>query len=447
MEKKIKNLFLFGVFMCLSILLFNDFQFLEAAAIPIVTHYELVFESHNQSIWGPGEAWSIPDTSVSIIERFDWDEDFELDGSFLAQAAVPSDPNVPQIPDALGVTLSGRTYGEFALEAVFRDFGAASADIVYPVAISTTQSSAIVPGQTVTVETNWAAQEGVQFVVNPLSGQIDIDTTYEFYLELMGEACYIFDCDDTSFGTPLHLPLTTDTIFSFDVTDPVSLDLIPGIEGSVRIPNVQHQISTLADGATLIAEGADEDFVQVSADLDTWLPYVFGICEEIDIGIEFDFCVDLLDIDTNFMMSQYQKLTLTPQLFAEIMLPQAVPYRVMNGNTVVESGVGAEITYNVDYQLELDIPVNWTYGDEIIAVFDLDTTIENQTETTFSQDLTFDVIKMTKPFELGPAYDYTLDIYTYIDDGLFDQNVAPWKMPFALRLGRKMYLPLISRPQ
>ncbi|MEM7330446.1 MAG: hypothetical protein AAF490_00040 [Chloroflexota bacterium] len=437
---RVKLCVLFFVFLFLSH--FHIDKSLANGSTPIINEYDLLYESRNRSIWGPGEAWSIPDTTIPIIDRFDWNESFDWDAQLSAEDYYIED--YPETPEGtIGVELSGETYGEFGLDVVFRDFGAASADIVYPVSIITNQSGPLQAGETITLETNWVSTDGTVFEVSPLQGIIDLDATYELYAELYAEACF-FACADTHFGTPYHLEKTTDTILSVSIQDPISLDNIPGFDGHIRIPVIDHTVSKEADGRTLVAEGTDDNFVSVTADIDFWLTSWFGyVFEYCDDPLDIEICFELLGIDTNFMMSQYQRLTLSPELMISVQLPESVAYEIYNGTTLIDSGTSQSLTYNADYILAITVPTDWSSNELLEPIFELETAIENQTETKFAQDISLNAISVTEPFEIGPAFEYSIDIFSYTDDSLFDQNLAPWALPFNLQ--RRIYLPILQK--
>lgn len=438
------------------------------------TTYTPRFRTSGQSMWGPGPAIQPDDVTYPIIEGFSWNKSYRY--------AYPAADSSRQSVTACTLTRSrqdranqpfsleggGSTSGQFSLEARFYDFTSGGVTIDYPVAVTMTQSAAFKPGETVTLTTSWAPQAQAALTTQPPSGKVNLTASYGVSSTLDVKACVqacplgictpkVCKSGDLTPYLPSITP-TTQTIMTIDPSNPVLIDDIAGFSGTVSIPKVETVSRLAPDGRSLMAQGQHTNFVDLTADIDDWIPAPpFGFEVEIP-PIPIPLVKPLasvegnaLDVTANMKISQAQTFTFKPALSITLRFSHPAEFRVLDGTGSRQTSRGSSVTYNADQQLQINVPPDLTGEFQVNPTFALPNTFNNDTVTTFVQDLSFLVLGFEAEetvfktrVSCGPMYENSLPAYTLPRSN----QLQPWRLQAMADVNASslpVYIPVVVR--
>ena len=444
------------------------------------THvYTMTFQTSGQSIFGP-----IPSLKPS-------DKTFPLVSTSWTNKSDSTSNKTTVAGSQFGGGISGNTEGQFKLQAEFRDFDTGSVSANYPVEVTlfTPVQDSYRVGDLITIDSKWVRKPGASLTTTPPGGFIDVNGTLGLAASASAEVC-LFACAG---GLPLLPPFDGNNppFTSSLIVNPVTQQLGPisskdrfeipvltsnktGVGGHFGLPNVQTTDSIADDGISLEASGTDENSVALSGDIDTWAgnfgaPFPLGFDTGPIAGARFRY--NILDLSTNFRMTQREEFKFTPTVMVRLDFPQAVRFTVRNqSGGFVSSGVSAQVTFEAGHRVEIVAPSNEI---QVTPNFFLRNTFSHDASTTFTQDLVVKaaefflqvpkktvipgVPKVTKrvcapdflggdcetitvtpeipPVEspdfnlnIGPLFTQTLAERSFTDELLFDGNIAPWEL-------------------
>ena len=435
--------------------------------------YNVLFDTSGQNMWGPGSSNMPDDETLSIISTA-WNES-------------DSTSDIRNVLGAqFGGSINASTSGKFDVLASFHDFDSGSIDVHFPIEVTLTKPVTFTPGQTITLGSNWRLLAGAAISTTAAQGHLDLIGAFEFNAAANASVC-VFSCANFPFFPPIDTPVISGSMLAIDSTtpqtiDPVTADLT-GISGTFGLPNVQTMSTIGSDGRTLIASGAHNNFVDITADLDKWATFVGapplgqGI-PNFGVGVEASY--DIWDITTNLKISQQQQFVFTPTVRVSLQFSQAVTFTVRNeAGVIIASGTSTQVTFEAGHHIDLILPPT-LIGLTIIPTFSIQNTFSNETTTTFTQSLTNEVLKLTfktpsveitpeicPPIgpcipavnspqvnvSLGPLFTDTRPLFSIDDPNLFDGDQPPWPLAgfrnvrgAAILIGKQqLYLPIINR--
>lgn len=382
---------------CFSIL-FTLFVFslTSYAQTKTVTH-DVVFETDSQSMWGPGNNFSINRT-IPLFDRFE--SDFSFD----------TRPN--SIFSVAGFKFGAGIWGRFAfgvgpLALKVSGFEGGDIAVKYPIETSLVlpEDSTFNAGETVTIKTDYTVQDDFELnTIYPATGDVRIDLPIMFDMSVGIDVC-LFECfsyqifppeflgvpppliditwvivgvnkDEITYPCPMFPPVCTTPMPSGGGRIPAGSPL----SGDVKIPNVETTASL--SGKDLQAFGEDPylipslDIIQLLSFAPPPVGPIFGILSSSrgippggirDFGGTRRFITlswTLFTMNLEMPISQTQQFTFHPTVNLKLKLPVDVAYTYSNITSgVITTGRDSIIDVPLGADLKIDYPCNMSHMD------------------------------------------------------------------------------------
>jgi len=392
--------------------------------------YNVRWHTESQNMWGPtGSAFTM-DTSINL---------FDVNEADVVTAGSIENIFGGDFGALLTIDYWLRLGSNFNIEG----FTTGWIDVNYPTNINLTypESGTFNPGQTITiasdyqVDTGWYLQS--QF---PTSGHVSFDLYFGFNTDVDATVC-IWSCttfDVFEVGVPL------DTTLLFDISDSNGVasitypwydpaigfymahdTILPlvfnnlggiGLSGVITLPYVATNDYMLANDKCLYAKG-DSAFMWFDLNILTFLgafdPSLDSILDmlngTIDIGGGITIDYSLLTLDLLVTSYMVQDLSFCPTIWANLTFPNNYSYTetIPGSGTVVSSGNGNSITFQVDHNLNLELPCDMPVSLPAYVRFSMDNDFRNHTwdSITFSLVITAFTFTLNLPsFPILPDF-------------------------------------------
>jgi len=390
-------------------------------------------------MWGPnGQAFTM-DTSINL---------FDVNQADVVTAGSITNIFGGDFGAELAIDYWLRLGSNFNIEG----FTTGWVDVNYPTIINLyyPDSLAFNPGQTITIASNYQVDTGwylkSQF---PTSGHISFDFYFGFNIDVDATIC-IWSC--TSFDV-FEVGIPLDTTLLFDISDsngvasitypwydPVQgfyfahdtiLPLIfnnlggIGLSGMITLPYVETTDHMHTNDKCLYAHG-DSAFMWFDLDILTFLgafdPSLDSILDllngSFDIGGGISIDYSLLTMDLLVTSYMVQDFSFCPTIWANLTFPSAYQYTetIPGSGTVVHSGNGNSITFQVDHDLNLKLPCTMPALLPAYVKFSMDNNFRNHTwdSITFTFVLTAFTFTLNLPsFPILPDFcipEYCIDM-------------------------------------
>ena len=386
----VKNLLLFTVVLC---------SITAQAQFKTVTH-DVVFETDSQSMWGPGDDFSINRTT-NLFDRF--------------ESSYPFDTRPGSIFSVAGFKFGAGIWGRFAfgigpLAFKVEGFEGGDVSVKYPIETSLIlpEDSTFNAGETVTIKTDYVVQNDFELnTIYPATGSVSIDMPIMFDMKVGIDVC-LFECFSVQIFPPAFAsgvipdPLIDFTWVILKVDKdgitypclnipPVCNVAIPSgmpgkvpagspLSGDVKIPNVVTTASL--SGKDLLASGKDPylipslDVMQLLSFAPPPVGTFFGILSSslaIPPGGIRDFGGTrraillkwtLFTMNLNLPISQSQDFTFHPTVNLKLRLPVNVGYNFVDVNTGTSyEGRDSIIDVPLGADLNISYPCNMSHMD------------------------------------------------------------------------------------
>lgn len=363
-------------------------------------NHEVVFETDSQSMWGPGDNFSINRT-INLFDRF--------------ESSYPFDTRPGSIFTAAGFKFGAGIWGRFAfgigpLAFKVSGFEGGDVSVKYPIETSLVlpEDSTFNAGERVTIETNYTVQDDFELnTIYPASGGVSIEMPIMFDMRVGIDVC-LFECFSYQIFPPEFLgdaipdPLVdvnwvlvgvdkdkiTYPCLAFPpvCTVPVASTnggKIPAgspLSGEAKIPNVETE-ATLS-GKDLLASGADPYLVP-SLDIMQLLSFapppigpffaIMSSSKPLPPGGIPDFggtrrhivlSWTLFTMDLQMPIAQTQEFTFHPTVNLKLKTPVKVGYTYINITSgLVTTGRDSIIDVPLGADLKIDYPCNMSHMD------------------------------------------------------------------------------------
>ncbi len=381
----------------LSTILFNINTTAHAQSKTVV--HDVVFETDSQSMWGPGDGFSINRTT-NLFDRF--------------ESSYPFDTRPGSIFSVAGFKFGAGIWGRFAFgigPLAFKVSGFEGGDIAvkYPIEVNLVlpDDSTFNAGETVTIETDYTVQDDFELnTLYPASGEVSIDMPIMFDMRVGIDVC-LFECfsvqifppDISGIPDPLVdvnwviLKVNKDEIVypclnfppvcSFPIPAGSTSGVIPAgspLSGTVKIPNVETTASL--SGKDLLASGGDPylipslDIMQLLSFAPPPIGTFFGILSSSlaipPAGIR-DFggtprsirlSWTLFTMSMNMPVSQSQQFRFHPTVNLKLRLPVDVGYSYISATDGLSyEGRDSIIDVPLGTDLKIAYPCNMSHMD------------------------------------------------------------------------------------
>ncbi|HPS26605.1 MAG TPA: SprB repeat-containing protein, partial [Bacteroidales bacterium] len=397
--------------------------------------YHVRWHTEAQDMWGPNGSAFTMDTSINI---------FDVNESGVNTAGSIVNILGGDFGAMLTIDYWLRLGSNFNIDG----FTTGWVDVNYPTIIDLTYPDSMMfnPGQTITIESNYQVDTGwfltTQF---PTSGHISFDFYFGFNIDVDAEVC-VWSC--TSFDV-FEVGIPLDTTLLFDISDSNGVasitypwydpaigfymahdTILPlvfnnlggiGLSGVITLPYVETNDYMLSNDKCLYARG-DSAFMWFDLDILTFIgafdPSLDSVLDllngTIDIGAGITIDYSLLTM--NLLVTSYmvQNFSFCPTIWANLTFPNNYSYTetIPGTGTIVNSGFSNSITFQVDHNLNLDLPCNMPDIMPAYVRFSMDNDFRNHT----FDSLTFTFVLTAFTFTLNlPSFpvmgDYCIPEY------------------------------------
>jgi gliding motility-associated-like protein len=392
--------------------------------------YHVTWETHDQNMWGPNGTPFTMDTSINLFD--------------VNEADVVTEGSIVNIFGGdFGALLTIDYWLRLGSNFNIEGFTTGSVDVKYPTTINLVYPDSLQfnPGQVVTIQSNYAVDTGwflkSQF---PTTGHINFDFYFGFNINIDATVC-VWDC--ATFNVlNVGIPMDTTVLFDISNTNGIASISYPwydpllgfymehdtvlplvfnnlggiGLSGEITLPYVETNDYMLANDKCLHAKGDsaymtfDLDILQFIGAFDPSLDSILDLLNgHIDIGggISIDYSLLTMDLITNSYM--VQDFTFCPTIWANLVFPQSYPFEEINPATgaVVNSGYNNNITFQVDHNLNIDLPCTMPTALPVHVSFAMDNSFNNHTwdSLTFTFVLTAFTFTLNLPsFPILPDF-------------------------------------------
>jgi gliding motility-associated-like protein len=352
-------------------------------------------------MWGPNGSLFTMDTSVNLFDVNEAD-------------VITAGDVVDIFGGDFGAMLTIDYWLRLGTNFVIEGFSTGSVDVNYPTTINLTypDSMAFNPGQTIAIESNYTVDTG--WYLNtffPTTGHIRWDFYFGFNIDVDATVC-IWSC--TSFDVfEVGIPLDTTVLFDISNNNGIASITYPwydpaigfymahdtilplvfnnlggiGFSGVITLPFVITN-DWLGTDKCLYAKGDsafmwfDLDILQFIGAFDPSLDSVLDLLNgTIDIGggITVDYSLLTMNlVAANYMVQDFY---FCPTIWANLTFPMNFAYTetIPGTGTVVSSGNNNSITFQVDHNLNLDLPCNMPNHLPVYVKFAMDNSFRNHT--------------------------------------------------------------------
>ncbi len=411
-------------FLLITMLLFSTHTY---AQTKTVTH-DVVFETDSmQSMWGPGNDFSINRTT-NLFDRF--------------ESSYPFDTRPGSIFSVAGFKFGAGIWGNFAfgigpLAFKVSGFEGGGVGVKYPIEASLVlpDDSTFNAGETVTIKTDYVVENGYELnTAYPATGEVSLDMPIMFDMKVGIDVC-LFECfsfqifppdfaggaipdplvdvdwvilkvnkDDITYPC-LNIPPVCDVAIPAGSTSGV-LPASSPLSGTVKIPNVQTTASL--SGKDLLASGSDPylipslDVIQLLSFAPPPIGTFFGILSsgiQIPPGGVRDFGGTrryiglnwtLFTMNLNMPVSQSQQFRFHPTVNLKLRLPVDVRYTytdITAGNVV--EGTDSIIDVPLGADLRIQYPCNMSHMDMLASYVISTNEFSNRTYDHVDVELVF----------------------------------------------------------
>ena len=364
--------------------------------------YHVTWETHDQNMWGPNGS---PFTMDTVVNLFDVNEADSVTAGSITQI----------FGGDFGAMLSIDYWLRLGLNFTIEGFTTGSIDARYPTIISLTYPDSMMfnPGQTITINSSYQVDTGwylrSQF---PTSGSISFDLYFGFNIDVDATVC-VWSC--TTFDVfEVGVPLDTTILFNISDSNGVASVTYPwydpnigfyfahdtilpiifnnlggiGFSGVINLPYVETNDFMLPNDKCLYAKG-DSAYIHLDLDLLQFLaafdPDLAAIINQLNgtISLGGGISIDYSLLTMHLLSESYmiQDLTLCPTLWATLDFPMNFSFTETDPvtGTVVNAGTDDIITFQVDHDLNLDLPCNMPSHLPVHVVFSMDNDFNNHT--------------------------------------------------------------------
>ncbi|HOY33036.1 MAG TPA: gliding motility-associated C-terminal domain-containing protein [Bacteroidales bacterium] len=392
--------------------------------------YHVTWETESQDMWGPNGSAFLMDTSINL---------FDVNEADVVTAGSITNIFGGDFGAMLSIDYWLRLGSNFNIEG----FTTGWVDVNYPTIINLTYpaSQTFNPGQTITIASDYQVDNGwyleTQF---PTSGHISFDFYFGFNIDVDATVC-VWSCstfDVFEVGVPLDTTLLFDISDSNGVAsitypwyDPVLgfymahdtiLPLIfnnlggIGLSGMITLPYVETNDYMLPNDKCLYAKG-DSAFMWFDLDILTFLgafdPSLDSILDLLNgtINIGGGISIDYSLLTMHLLVTSYmvQDFSFCPTIWANLTFPNHYSFTetVPGSGAVVNSGYSNSITFQVDHNLNLDLPCAMPNHLPAYVKFSMDNNFRNHTwdSITFTFVLTAFTFTLNLPsFPILPDF-------------------------------------------
>ncbi len=392
------------------------------------------FVSVNQNMWGPNGSPFTLNKNISIF-------------NFPFNATTPPVGAITNLAGyKFGGTLDGGIWGGFEMKFIMQGFTTGSLDVDYPVQVDITApaDSSFDKGENITLNTNYTVLGGANFnTVYPNAGELRLDLIWSLGMQVNLTIC-AFTCLNIPIIPYFNIAPQTLNIFKVDQTGaeilgPVypftnllctsgfppcvpgkvilaaSPAVIPdndfGISGSLAIPSVSTTSSVMGNNC-LKAYGQDP-YANINLELfklisnfvtepitktilgnlsgSFALPDPFGSVW----GAELNYTIMSASFDVNNYNTQ--NFTFCPTINMTLGFSTKMDYTVTdpaNGNSLVSSGSGTSVQFEVGHDLNLSYPCDYDFV-EFTPIFEIENTVTNTTYDSLALDFLFSALEFS----------------------------------------------------
>jgi len=392
--------------------------------------YHVTWTTSQQDMWGPDGSAFTMDTSINL---------FNVDEADVVTAGSIEDI----FGGDFGVMLTIDYWLKLGSNFNIEGFTTGWVDVNYPAIINLTYPDSMMfnPGQTITIASDYQVDTGWYLTSQfPTSGHVSFDFYFGFNIDVDAEVC-IWSC--TSFNV-FEVGVPLDTTLLFDISDSNGVasitypwydpaigfymahdTILPlvfndlggiGLSGVITLPYVETEDYMLANDKCLYAKG-DSAFMWFDLDILTFLgafdPSLDSIFDmlngTIDLGGGITIDYSLLTMDLLVTSYMVQDLSFCPTIWANLTFPTNYAYTETDPSTgnVVNSGNGNSITFQVDHNLNLDLPCTMPTSMPAYVKFSMDNDFRNHTwdSITFTFVLTAFTFTLNLPsFPIMPDF-------------------------------------------
>ncbi|HNW90004.1 MAG TPA: gliding motility-associated C-terminal domain-containing protein [Bacteroidales bacterium] len=364
--------------------------------------YNVRWHTEAQDMWGPNGTAFTMDTSINLFD--------------VNEAGINYLGSITNILGGdFGALLTIDYWLRMGSNFNIDGFTTGWVDVNYPTIINLTYPDSMTfnPGQTITIESDYQVDTGwylqTQF---PTSGHISFDFYFGFNINVDAEVC-VWSCttfDVFEVGVPL------DTTLLFDISDSNGVasitypwydpaigfymahdTILPlvfnnlggiGLSGVITLPYVETNDYMLSNDKCLYAKG-DSAFMWFDLDILTFLgafdPSLDSVLDmlngTIDLGAGITLDYSLLTMHLLVTSYMVQNFSFCPTIWANLTFPNNYSYTetIPGSGTVVNSGNANSITFQVDHNLNLDLPCDMPSSMPAYVRFSMDNDFRNHT--------------------------------------------------------------------
>lgn len=351
----------------------------------------LVFQSLDQSMWGPGhalapvqktlkvfdESWNVNSGTVGSV----WSEDTYLFGEV-----------------AFGADASAQSHGRIALWFDFAMKDSGSVDLTYPVTprVEFPDANSFRAGDTVAIHTSWSRDAGTSMETSSPDVSVAMNGHFDLYARAQARLC-AFGClsaPPSNYAT-IDLNAGDFNIFTFGTGDAVSTP--PWLPAPISVTlGLPHITTTGAlDGNSLASSGSG-DLLSVSLDLadiafeaaGSPVPPHFDTNDYPGLGASgAGFHYDIVSVDPSTTLGLRQNFRFDPDLKIQLQFAQPLEHWVVSGGVIGPTATAASVEVRAGDTIYVHYPETDKQPTNIDPTLRLDNTFHSTTGVQLSEDI------------------------------------------------------------
>ena len=341
----------------------------------------LIFQSLDQSMWGPGAAAPPSEHRLYIINpaSASWNVSGSA-GDFWGAEGFD-----------FGAGASGSTSGHIGLWTDLKIEDPGSVDITYPVTptVIFPDANSFRAGDTVAIKTSYSLDAGWQMDTTSPQFKVELDGSFAFAAHAGAKLC-VFECADFDIVPAFNLAPGDFNIVTIKPGDMIETPpwLDSPIGGSLGVPNILTSATVEANGRSLSGEGSDQ-FLEVTLNLTDLaakaarIPFPLSYSTEqypaFDdfTGIHLDYT--LIDVEAYAQLAARQRFHFNPDLKISLQFAQPLEHWIVSGGSIGPTMTAGAVEMRVGDTLYVKYPAADKQPTDVASTFRLDNEFASET--------------------------------------------------------------------
>lgn len=345
----------------------------------------LIFQSLDQSMWGPGHAAAPDHRRYYIIDpaKARWDVSGSGGGFWEQDTYVAGTAS-------FGAGGSASTSGHIGLWVDMQLQDPGSVDVTYPVTpkIVFPDMNSFRAGDTVAIKTSYALDDGWRMDTTSPQFEVGVRADVALAAQVTAKMC-VFDCKNFDFVRPFSFDTGELTLFSVKPGDTFTRPTwFPVPNGSIHVPDINTSANLGGNGRALFGEGSDQ-FLELTLDLTDVLTELTEFPVPLSWSTESQFGFDavtgihadytLIDVKTYARLSARQRFHFEPDLKISLQFAKPLEHWVVSGGAIGPASTSTSVVAKAGDTIYVHYPSDDKQPTNVNSTFRLDNTFSSAT--------------------------------------------------------------------